>query len=611
MPRGEAAEPQAAQKLPLLYILATLTLITAFLYFAKAVLMPVALAILLAFLLSPLVLALQRWGLGRIPAVILVVVLTFSLLGALGWTVFRQFASLTDDLPRYQQNIKHKIADIQGAGQDSFLDKAQKTITEITQELQRSDRPLKPEDQPIPVVVQGPSVLWQLPAVLELLATAGLVIALVIFMLLARGDLRNRLIRLVGYRRLTLATKALEEAEQRISRYLLMHSIVNGSYGTVLGLGLFLIGLPYALLWGVLAALFRFIPYLGPAIATLFPAAFSLVAFPAWQEPLLVIGLIVLLELGSNMIMEPLLYGRTAGVSEVSLMIAIAFWTWLWGPVGLLLATPLTVSLGVLGRYVPQLEFLGVLLSDEPVLEPHTSYYQRLVARDQDEATDLVEEYLQTHTVAELYDNVLVRALYRTRNDWSLGNLTQEDMHFVVHTTREIVENVGGSQQLPVSAEDADATALEPQPGRILPDKTPVVCYPARDEIDEVALFLLLQLLDPERYIVELVPATLLAAEVVTLMEQKQGGLFCIGVIGPGGVSQARYHCKRLRARIPTLKIVIGHWGVPDSSAVGDNLLRITGVDAVGTSLQETLGQIMQFESVVQSVLPEALKTPG
>ena len=464
MPRGEAAEPQAAQKLPLLHILATLTLITASLYFAKAVLMPVALAILLAFLLSPLVLALQRWGLGRTLAVILVVVLTFSLLGALGWTVFRQFASLMDDLPRYQQNIKHKIADIQGAGQGSFLDKAQRAMTEITQELQQSDRQLKPEDRPIPVVVEGPSMLWQLPALLEPLATAGLVIALVIFMLLARGDLRNRFIRLVGSRRLTLATKALEEAEQRISRYLLMHSIVNGSYGTVLGLGLFLIGLPYALLWGVLAALFRFIPYLGPAIATLFPVALSLVAFPTWQEPFLVIGLIVLLELGSNMIMEPLLYGRTAGVSEVALMIAIAFWTWLWGPVGLLLATPLTVSLGVLGRYVPQLEFLGVLLSDEPVLEPHTSYYQRLVARDQDEATDLVEEYLQTHTVAELYDNVLVRALYTTRNDWSLGNLTQEDVHFVVHTTREIVENAVGPQPLPVSTENAAVAALEPQP---------------------------------------------------------------------------------------------------------------------------------------------------
>jgi hypothetical protein len=264
----------------------------------------------------------------------------------------------------------------------------------------------------------------------------------------------------------------------------------------------------------------------------------------------------------------------------------------------------------VLGRYVPQLEFLGVLLSDEPVLEPHTSYYQRLIARDQDEATDLVEEYLQTHTVAELYDDVLVRALYTTRHDWSLGNLTQEDVHFVVHTTREIVENVGGAQQLSVSTEEAAVAVLEPQPGRTLPDKTPVVCYPARDEIDEVALFLLLQLLDPERYIVELVPATLLAAEVVTLMEQKQGGLFCIGAIGPGGISHARYHCKRLRARIPTLKIVVGHWGVPDPNATRANLLHTAGADAVGTTLQETRGQIMQFEPVVQSVLPEALETP-
>jgi predicted PurR-regulated permease PerM len=247
-------------------------------------------------------------------------------------------------------------------------------VENITRELQKDERAVAEAEKPVPVVVQPPSLLSQLPTILEPLASAGLVIALVIFMLLERGDMRNRLIRLIGYGRLTLTTKALDEAGQRISRYLLMHSLVNGSHGVALGCGLFLIGLPYALLWGVLAAVLRFIPYIGPAVSALFPAALSLAAFPGWEQPLLVIGLIAGLELLSNMFMEPLLYGRTAGVSEVALMVAIAFWTWLWGPIGLLLATPLTVSLGVLGRYVPQLEFLGVLLSDDPVLEPHMGY---------------------------------------------------------------------------------------------------------------------------------------------------------------------------------------------------------------------------------------------
>ena len=219
------------------------------------------------------------------------------------------------------------------------------------------------------MVVQTPSMLWQLPSVLESLATAGLVIVLVIFMLIRYADLRGRLLYLAGYHRLTIATKALDEAGHRISRYLLMQSIINGSFGVAASLGFFLIGVPYAMLWGFLAAVLRFIPYAGPTIAAALPSALSLAVFPGWEHPFLVIGLIVVLELASNMIMEPLLYGQSAGVSEVALLVAVAFWTWLWGAVGLVLATPLTVCIGVLGKYISQLEFFGVLLGDEPTLE--------------------------------------------------------------------------------------------------------------------------------------------------------------------------------------------------------------------------------------------------
>jgi predicted PurR-regulated permease PerM len=222
--------------------------------------------------------------------------------------------------------------------------------------------------------MQAPSVLWQLTALIEPLATAGLVLVLVIFMLLKHGDLRSRLIHLAGHRRLTIATKALEEAGQRISRYLLMQSIINGSFGVAAGFGLFLIGVPYAVLWGFLAAALRFIPYVGPAVSAILPSALSLAVFPGWVQPFLVIGLILLLELSIYMVLEPLLYGQSAGVSAVALLVAAAFWTWLWGPVGLLLATPLTVCLGVLSKYVPQLEFVGMLMGDEPALGTHTSY---------------------------------------------------------------------------------------------------------------------------------------------------------------------------------------------------------------------------------------------
>ena len=301
-------------------------------------------------------------------------------------------------------------------GQGGVIEKVQQALEEVLRQPPQTTppRPGSPPgaepEQPVPVVVQAPSVLWQLPSLLEPLASAGLVLVLVIFMLLKHSDLRNRLIRLAGYSHLTTTTKALDEAGQRISRYLLMQSI-NGSFGVAVGLGLFLIGVPYAMLWGFLAAVLRFVPYVGPAVSALLPSALSLAVFDGWVQPFLVIGLILLLELASNLVMEPWLYGQSAGVSEVALLVAIAFWTWLWGPIGLLLATPLTVCLSVLSRYIPPLDFINTLMGDEPVLDLPTRYYQRLLARDDDEAAEIVETYGQTHDPEDVYDDIIVPAL--------------------------------------------------------------------------------------------------------------------------------------------------------------------------------------------------------
>src|SRR6266850_7000602 len=360
----------------LIHILGTLILIIACLYWAKVVLIPIALAVLLTFLLNPIVSALYSRGLPRAPAVLVVVVLVFFVVGGIAWTVTRQLGMLAYELPRYQENLKNKISDLRELGKSGVIERVLTTINAITDELQRDPpSPSEPQagakleaapneepEKPVAVVVQTPSVLWQLPSVLESLATAGLVIVLVIFMLIRYADLRARILYLAGYHRLTIATKALDEAAHRISRYLLMQSIINGSFGMAAGLGFFLIGVPYAILWGLLAAVLRFIPYVGPTIAAVLPSALSLAAFPGWGQPLLVIGLILLLELASNMIMEPLLYGQSAGVSEVALLVAVVFWTWLWGAVGLILATPMTVCISVLGKYIPQIEFIGVLL---------------------------------------------------------------------------------------------------------------------------------------------------------------------------------------------------------------------------------------------------------
>jgi predicted PurR-regulated permease PerM len=291
--------PYDTRKLSLLVGLATLLLVLVLLYWTRVVLIPVALAILLTFLLDPVVSLLQCRGLPRTPAVILVVVVAFFILGGMGWMVTWQFTTLAYELPQYTENLKHKVADLRGLGRGGVIEKVQQALEEVIRQPPQAT-PLRPggpsrtePEQPVPVVVQAPSVLWQLPSLLEPLASAGLVLVLVIFMLLKQSDLRNRLIRLAGYSQLTTTTKALDEAGERISRYLFMQSIINGSFGVAVGLGLFLIGVPYATLWGFLAAVLRFVPYVGPAVSAILPSAISLAVFNGWVQPFLVIGLIL------------------------------------------------------------------------------------------------------------------------------------------------------------------------------------------------------------------------------------------------------------------------------------------------------------------------------
>jgi predicted PurR-regulated permease PerM len=607
-------KPTAAtsvRQLSLLNMLAGLALIVACLYWAKAVLIPVALAIMLTFLLNPVVSALRRRGLPRTPAVLLVVTLAFSVLGGIGWTVTHQLTILAYELPSYQDNLKQKISDLRALGQGGVIERVQTAAKAVIDELQKAqrsrpdERPLRERQQgsgggpaePVPVVVQTPSVLWQLPALLEPLATAGLVIVLVIFMLIRYGDLRSRLIHLAGYGRLTIATKALDEAGQRISRYLLMQAIINGSFGFAVGLGLFLIDVPFAILWGFLAAVLRFIPYVGPVVSAFMPSALSLAVFPGWMQPLLVIGLILILELASNMIMEPLLYGQSAGVSEVALLVAVAFWTWLWGPVGLFLATPMTVCLGVIGKYIPQMEFVGVLLGDEPVMESQTNYYQRLVAHDQDEAAALVDDYLKSHPVEAVYDEVFVPALNAMKRDRDLGTLTGEDVQFILQATRQIVEDLGMRQSHPLPSSTTAAELSEPASATTSPFH--ILSCPAEDEADELALLMLRQMLDPARYTLEVLSAEILTAEVLSIVEEHHVGLICIGALLPGPLAPTRYLCKRLRTRFPDCTIAVGRWGSSEDWDKPQALLREAGADEVGMTLRETENQLKQLSQLL------------
>jgi predicted PurR-regulated permease PerM len=583
--------PSEINKLSFLSVIASIVLVIASLYWAQAVLIPLALAILVTFLLNPVVNVLQRHGLGRTLAALLVVVFVSVSLAAVGWVIASQMSTLAHELPKYRANIKQKIGEFRHAGKGGAIEEVQDAVKMVTSELNKGEKSTTELREPVAVVVESASLLSRVPSALDLLTRAGLVFILVIFMLIERGHLLDRLIRLVGYGRLTITTKALDEAGQRISRYLVMQSIVNGSYGCAVGLGLFLIGLPYALLWGFLAAFLRFIPYAGTAVGALLPIALALAVFIGWVKPILVVGLFVILELVAYMV-EPLLYGRSAQVSQVALMVAIAFWTWLWGPIGLLLATPLTVCLGVLGKYVRPLAFLNVLVSDETVTEMNR-YYQRLVARDDDEAAEIVEQHLKTRTLGEVFDEVLVPALCYAKQDRRNDSLTQDDAQFIFRSTHEVVE-------------DLDTRPPPDEDGAAPVPRARILGCPARDEVDEIALLMFRQLLDPARYDFVLTKTPLLTSEVVSLVVETSPALICIGAVPPGGLAQTRYLCKRLRARFPDLKIVVGRWGFRENTEETLAHLRADGIDYVGTSLCETRDEVMRLVQQVASLTPEA-----
>lgn len=577
-----------------LIAIGTGALVVACLYWGQGVLIPVALAGLLAFLLSPVVNAIDRWGAGSATSVLVVVLLAFCLAGGVGWVLLRQLVSLADELPQYSAQIRQRVADLRGLSKGGSVEKVQRTLTEVVGEMEKAE-PKGAAGKPIPVIVQPPStLLTRLPRLLDVLAATGVVTVLVIFMLFERQDLRDRLIRLVGYRRVTVTTRALDEATARITRYLLMQSIINGSFGLALGIALFLLGTPYAALWGVLAAALRFIPYVGATIAVLLPTALALAVFPGWSRPLLTIAVFLALELTAYMVVEPWLYGQSAGVSPVALLVAVIFWTWLWGSVGLLLATPLTVCLIVLSKHLPSMGFLVLLMGDDPVLEPKARYYQRLLARDQDEAADIVEDYVKANDPESVYDEVLLPALYYAKQDSEREKISEADAEFVAHATREIVEELDQDRPSPATR-DANATEESLVPRRLL-----FMC-PARDEIDAVALAIAGQLIDATRWQVEILGPSMLTSEVAQLVKERRPALVCIGSVAPGGVSHTRHLCKRLRARCPDLNLVVGRFGLHDESADEQRQLAEGGANHIAPTMLELARHVAELSLLAET----------
>jgi predicted PurR-regulated permease PerM len=583
-------------------------LVIACLHWGQTVLVPVAMALLLTFLLQPVVALFQRTGLGRTLSVLLVVLVTGIVFAGIGWVVGAQITGLTYDLGhnlQYHAHIKQKLADLRGVGKDSILDNFQAVINDIMGDLAQETSPTAQTEQPRIIVREGSSPLATVQAILqpmlEPLGTAAFVVVLVIFMLLKYEDLRNRLIGLVGAGQLTVTTRALDDASQRVSRYLLMQFVINGSYGLVTGLGLFLIGIPYAVLWGFLAAVFRYIPYVGPWIAAFFPITMSLVAFPGWMQLVLVLGLFGLLELWSNMLMEPWLYGQSLGVSEVGLLVVTGFWTWLWGPIGLVLSTPLTVCIVVLGRHVPHLQFFDMLFGKAPALDPPVVCYQRLLARDQEEATEVVEDYVKAHALETVYDEVLIPALLLAWQDRKQGLLAGDDEAFILQATQDIVAELGAASAEPAEGDQASGEATgAPEPSPVL-----VLGCPAHHEAEEVIVQMLRQLMRPTGCHVDVVSTRTHATDIAVRVRQERPALIFIAAL-PGGLPQTRYLCRHLHKEFPDLHLVVGYWG--DKEEFDKILVRLrqAGASSLTTSLLQSRSRIsaLTTEIVPQSQLP-------
>jgi predicted PurR-regulated permease PerM len=583
-------------------------LVVGVLFWAQAVLVPFALAILLAFVLTPPVTFLERW-LGRVLAVLVVVTLVFTMLGLAGWALTRQMKHLAADLPGYRANIQNKIADVRGAGKGGRVEQLQETIKDLKGDLGGSTPPEGTPASPVvvaPATAVGFSAFSWLGPVVGPLGTAGLVIALVVFMLLERRELRDRLIRLFGQGRLAITTKAFDEAGSRVSRQLLMQSLVNLVYGIGVAIGLYFLGVPYPFVWAALGAVLRFIPYVGPVLGAGAPILISLAALEGWQGPLMVAGLFLVLELFTNLVLETILYAGAAGVSQVALLASVAFWTWLWGPLGLLLATPLTVCLVVLGKHVPGLEFLGTLMADTPALAPEYTYYQRLLARDQSEAADLVERYIKQNPPASVYDALLLPALNYAERDRLEGRLSQPDESSVIDATRELIADAAASIRVlapePSPPQTMDAAPALPGPRVALR----VLGYAANGTPDELALVMLAHLVEDLPIELDIHPTPLHANALVPLLQELKISVLCIADLPPSPPSKTRYIVKRLRAALPDLRIVAGRWAPPTLADEGADGLLQDGATHVASTLLETRDFLASLLDKPRVAVPDA-----
>ncbi|MCO4317488.1 AI-2E family transporter [Phyllobacterium sp. 21LDTY02-6] len=635
------AEPDGGTQFPPVIVAIA---IVAALYWASDVFVPLALALLLTFALSPLVTRLHRSGVPKGVAVVGVVIAAFLVIALFVAVLVSQLSVLAQNIPSYQYNIQAKIRTVKDAQSgNSIFDRASRTFRRLNEEIGRSDEverfspatepapepaeaqrppqnvtsdppaqsaPLRPAEtgKPVPVEIRTPppdplQVLQTVAGPLvQPMATVGIVIVFVIFMLMRREDLRDRFIKLVGASDIHRTTTALHDAGKRVGQYLLMQLIINISYGVPVGIGLWVIGIPNPVLWGLLAILFRFVPYVGPIIAAAFPLLLAIAVDPGWMTLVWTAALFIVLELLSNNVMEPLLYGSRTGLSPVAILVAAIVWTWIWGPIGLILSTPLTVCLVVLGRHVPKFEFLDVLLGNEPVLMPPQQLYQRLLSGDPDEATEKAEEYLQTAPILEYYGSVAIPSLQLAEHDRKRGVLDVPRRNRVAQGMAFLVENLSdhdddeAEEQEPKEEKEQNGgktRAARTKAGSTAAPKPKIVLSGGgRSNLDDAAGFIIGDILERRGFEVRDITHDELVAANIGKLDLSGVSAICINYLDSASVAHARYLVRRLRRRHARMKIVLGFLGDDSDTIDGEKIVASTRNCVFAASMETVIDEM-------------------
>ncbi|CAB3793469.1 AI-2E family transporter [Paraburkholderia fynbosensis] len=650
-PATRIQAPPAAFGIDGLVALGVGVTVVACLYFASAVLIPITLAILLSFLVAPLVDSLGRLKLGHVASVFAAVVMSVSVIAMLAAVIATQLTNLAAGMPRYQATIERKMETVHSV----TIGKLDRIAGAAGQALQRATveppQPVAPRGAAaasgahapaaVPVEVREP-----VPTPFELarrvlspaispLETAFIVFVVMVVILLQRDDLRDRAIRLFGSRDLHRTTMVMDEAARRLSRYFVSQLGLNAGVGVVIGSGLFLIGVPSPILWGILAALLRLVPYVGIWISATLATALAAAVSPGWAMALWSLALFVTVELLVGQVVEPLLYGRSTGLSPFSVVVAAIFWSWIWGPIGLILSTPLTLCLLVLGRHVRRLEFLDVLLGDQPALTPVENFYQRALAGDPDEAVEQAETLLRDCSLSSYYDDVAIKGLQLAANDVMRGSVTAPQLARIEATINDLVDGLDGYEDRepaplaveenwsavgPMAPSDMEAQPeLETQrtlaavgPTRTTPDSSAtneppaashavnrrVLCIPGRGPLDSLATTLLLQLLGKHGFAARSLPHEAASRASIDTLDADDVGIVCIFYLQIDGIpSHLRYMVRRIRARMPNVSIVVGLWAAEHTEKWSADLQSAIGAACYATSLQEVLAACRRIDA--------------